>query len=263
MRNVDVDIASTRPAGSTAGRHARAVVRRLRLRTLLALGVLAIATALLGRAFGLHDPLFVASEIALLATMFAISRYVLPLVERHDRGATGEEEVGQLLDGLGGGPWRVIHDASVGRGNVDHIVIGPPGVFTIETKSHPGPVRVSRVHGTTLRQADAERRAVQALADVEVEALLVFSRAWVDRPLASRRGVRVVPARMLAGYLTRRAPSLSVEQIARAHDVLAARLGEAQTRAARRARARPAGFGRRGRRSPTGRRPRSGWRLTE
>ena len=44
----------------------------------------------------------------------------------------------------------MIHDASLGRGNVDHILIGPAGVFTIETKSHPGPVRVSRVHGATL-----------------------------------------------------------------------------------------------------------------
>ena len=41
-----------------------------------------------------------------------------------------------------------------------------------------------------------------------VEPLLVYSRAWVDRPLGRRKGVRVVPARMLLGYLDRqpRAP---------------------------------------------------------
>ena len=54
----------------------------------------------------------------------------------------------------------MIHDASLGRGNVDHIVIGPPGVFTIETKSHPGPVRVGRVHGATLAQAQAQGKAI-------------------------------------------------------------------------------------------------------
>ena len=32
--------------------------------------------------------------------MFVISRYVLPLVERRDRGARGEEHVGALLDAL-------------------------------------------------------------------------------------------------------------------------------------------------------------------
>ena len=44
----------------TAGQHARASVVRLRMRTLVTLGVLAVATALLGRAFGLHDVRFLA-----------------------------------------------------------------------------------------------------------------------------------------------------------------------------------------------------------
>ena len=61
--------------------------------------MLAVATALLGRV-GLHDARFLASELALLVTMFVIFRYVLPLVERRDRGASGEEQVGALLDGL-------------------------------------------------------------------------------------------------------------------------------------------------------------------
>ena len=142
------------PTGRTAGQYARATVRRLRMRTLVILGVLAVATASLGRLFGLHDVRFLASEVALLVSMFVISRYVLPLLERRDRGATGEEEVGELLEGLGG-EWRVEHDVSLGRGNVDHVLVGPAGVFTVETKSHPGPVRVGRVHGRMLSQAQA------------------------------------------------------------------------------------------------------------
>src|SRR5262245_42790688 len=125
------------PAGRLAGQYTRSTWRRLRLRSLGTLGVLAVATALLGRSFGLHDARFIASEIALLITMFVISRYVLPLVERRDLGATGEEHVGALLGQLSHSGWRVIHDASLGRGNVDHILIGPGGVFTVETKSHP------------------------------------------------------------------------------------------------------------------------------
>src|ERR1035438_101298 len=149
------------PTSRTAGQYARATVRRLRMRTLVTLGVLAVATALLGRTFGLHDKRFLASEVALLVSMFVISRYVLPLVERRDRGATGEEQVGGLLDQLSDREWRVIHDASLGRGNMDHIAIGPPGVFTVETKSHPGPVRVGRVHGAALSQARAQSRAIE------------------------------------------------------------------------------------------------------
>jgi hypothetical protein len=183
------------------------------MRTLVVLGVLAVATALLGRTFGLRDWRFLVSEIALLVSIFVISRYVLPLVERHDRGATGEEQVGGLLDGLAGDGWHVIHDASLGRGNVDHILIGAAGVFTVETKSHPGPVKVGRVHGATLSQAQAQRKAIERVTGERVEALIVFSRAWVDKPLARRKGVRVTPARMLAGYLERRPATLSQEQV--------------------------------------------------
>ena len=87
---------------------------RLRLRTLVTLGVLAVATALLGRAFGLHDWRFLGSELALLASMFVISRYVLPLVERRDRGATRRGARGRAARRAAGAGWRVIHDASLG-----------------------------------------------------------------------------------------------------------------------------------------------------
>jgi Nuclease-related domain len=195
------------------GQHARETVARLRLRTLVTLGTLAVATAILGRAFGLHDMRFLASEVALLASMFVISRYVLPLVERRDRGASAEEHVGSLLAQLPAEQWRVIHDASFGRGNIDHILLGPAGLFTVETKSHPGPVRVGRVHGATIRQAQAQRDAIECVIDVRVEPLLVFSRAWVDRPLARRKGVRVLPARLLIAHLAKRKPTLSPEQV--------------------------------------------------
>jgi hypothetical protein len=209
------------PTRRTAGQYARATVQRLRMRTLVTLGALAVATAMLGRTFGLHDYRFLASELALLSSMFVISRYVLPLVERRDRGAQGEEHVGELLNGLTGGEWRVIHDASLGRGNIDHVLIGPPGIFTIETKSHPGPVRVGRVHGATLSQAQAQSRALLRSTGLEAEPLIVYSRAWVDRPLARRKGVRILPARMLVGYLERRPAVLLGGDIERASELVA------------------------------------------
>lgn len=223
------------PTGRPPGQYARSTWRRLRLRSLVSLGVLAVATALLGRSFGLHDPRFLAAEIALLVSMFVITRYVLPLVERRDIGAAGEEHVGELLEQLAHEGWRVIHDASLGRGNVDHILIGPAGVYTVETKSAPGPVRVARVHGATLAQAQAQRRAIEAVCELDVEPLIVYSRAWVDRPLARRRGVRVLPARMLLGYLAKQPERLSASQVERARAAVAAALSETA------ARGRPAG----------------------
>jgi hypothetical protein len=221
----------------TAGQHARAAVVRLRLRTLLTLGLLGVATALLGRAFGLHSLLFIGSELALLVSIFAISRYVLPLVDRRDRGASAEEHVGSLLDALPAGEWRVIHDASLGHGNVDHILIGPTGIYTVETKSHPGPVRVGRVHGATLRQAQAQRDAVEQITRMPVEPLLVYSRAWVDRPMARRKGVRVLPARMLIANVSKRVMTLSRSDVQAASERLEAALLE-HARADRRARSR-------------------------
>lgn len=216
------------PAARMPGQHARATFLRLSLRTLVTLGVLAVLTTVLGRTFGLHYPLFIGSELALLVTMFVVSRYVLPLVERHDRGATGEEHVGGLLDELTTGGWSVIHDASFGHGNVDHIALGVAGVFSVETKSHPGPVRVRAIHGGVLRQAQDQRETLEAIAGERVEPLLVFSRAWVDKPLARRRGVRVMPARMLLGYLTRHRETLTSDQVEQVRARIVAALAESE-----------------------------------
>lgn len=220
------------PSSRAPGQHARALVTRLRLRTLVALGVLAVATALLGRTFGLRDVRFLGSEVGLLAAMFVVLRYIIPLVERRDRGAAGEEHVGGLLDGLEEG-WQAIHDASLGRGNVDHILIGPAGVFTVETKSHPGPVRVARIHGGTFNQALAQQRAIARVTGLDVEPLIVYSRAWIDRPLARRRSVRVLPARMLAGYLGGLDLALTSEQAVLARERVVGALREHRAREGR------------------------------
>jgi len=71
--------------------------------------------------------------------------------ERHWRvGADGEEEVAWRLRKLGKG-WHVLHSVPVGnRGSdIDHVVIGPGGVFTLNTKNHTGQ-RVSVTASTVL-----------------------------------------------------------------------------------------------------------------
>jgi hypothetical protein len=221
------------PAARMPGQYARARFLRLSLRTLATLGVLAVLTTVLGRTFGLHHPLFIGSELALLITMFVVSRYVMPLVDRHDRGAAGEEHVGGLLDELTAAGWSVIHDASFGHGNVDHIALGVAGVFSVETKSHPGPVRVRTIHGGVLRQAQDQRETLEEIAGERVEPLVVFSRAWVDKPLARRRGVRVMPARMLLGYLTRHTHTLTPEQVERVRARIVAALADSEPSPAR------------------------------
>jgi len=54
-------------------------------------------------------------------------------------GALGELDVARSLDSLGP-EWRVFRAVPIGTGSsdIDHVVIGPPGVFTINTKHHQG-----------------------------------------------------------------------------------------------------------------------------
>jgi hypothetical protein len=54
-------------------------------------------------------------------------------------GAIGELEVGRVLDRLGQ-EWLVVHAVPVGKAgsDIDHLAIGPAGVFTVNAKYHEG-----------------------------------------------------------------------------------------------------------------------------
>lgn len=53
----------------------------------------------------------------------------------------GEKAVGQFLEGLREKGYQVFHDIVTDDFNVDHVLIGPAGVFTIETKTRSKPLR--------------------------------------------------------------------------------------------------------------------------
>jgi hypothetical protein len=55
------------------------------------------------------------------------------------KGALGEIAVGRILEQLGP-EWLVLHAVPVGRGtsDIDHLIVGPAGVFTVNTKNHAG-----------------------------------------------------------------------------------------------------------------------------
>ena len=62
-------------------------------------------------------------------------------VERFFKGARGEEHVAGILKELPD-TYHVFNDFAVGRRHVDHVVVGPGGVFSIETKCWRGKVTV-------------------------------------------------------------------------------------------------------------------------
>ncbi len=70
------------------------------------------------------------------------------------RGALGERRVGRILAGLGRG-WRVLHAVPQGDGDatIDHLVIGPPGVFTLTTGGVIGAEAEARAASRSLTRA--------------------------------------------------------------------------------------------------------------
>jgi Nuclease-related domain len=59
-------------------------------------------------------------------------------IERWRHGAEGEQATARALRRLVGGGWTLVHDVDTGHGNLDHILVGPPGVFLLETKKLHG-----------------------------------------------------------------------------------------------------------------------------
>lgn len=70
---------------------------------------------------------------------------LLKSAERYEQGARGEEATGAILDTLRYAGWAVFHDVrwpGRQRANIDHVVVGPPGVFVIDAKNWTGSVDV-------------------------------------------------------------------------------------------------------------------------
>ena len=89
-------------------------------------------------------------------------------VERFFKGARGEEKVSGILASLPD-TYHVFNDFVVGRNHIDHVVIGPGGVFAIETKFWRGQVTIEDGHILV----DGQLPSRSPLAQVNREAMLV------------------------------------------------------------------------------------------
>lgn len=89
-------------------------------------------------------------------------------VERFYKGARGEERVSWMLRQLPD-HYHVFNDFLAGRAHVDHVVVGPAGVFAVETKNWRGAVTVEDDHVLV----DGRLPSRSPLAQVRREAELV------------------------------------------------------------------------------------------
>jgi hypothetical protein len=55
------------------------------------------------------------------------------------KGAVGEKKVSNILSEHSD-DWYILNDIKVGNSQIDHVVVCPKGVFTIETKNHQGTI---------------------------------------------------------------------------------------------------------------------------
>ena len=139
-----------------------------------------------------------------------------------ETGADGEEKTARALESLPAS-WHVLHDRKIPRSvaNIDHIVIGPPGVFVIESKDYAGDLSVAggeiRVAGRkrtawlgeVAREAEAVNRALaDAGFSIETIAVLCVHRARLPFIRRSIEGVEIRNGSDLVPYLTKRPATL-------------------------------------------------------
>lgn len=150
------------------------------------------------------------------------------------RGALGELIVGEVLEHLGP-EWDVLHAVPAGSNSadIDHVVIGPAGVFTINTKNHSEQdvwvagstfmVEGQRQPHIPNAQFEAER-AAQLLTDAYGKPVIVTPVLVVVDPKkltirSAADGVEVVTSRQLARWFTRQPKRLSGDEVASISDV--------------------------------------------
>ena len=129
-----------------------------------------------------------------------------------------------MLDGLRERGWFALHDVQLGRGNIDHVLVGPAGIFTIETKSHRGRLRAGTIDPAMLKQAYAQAKSLERITGLRAVPLLVFSSAYLIPAVTRRDGVVILPARMLAKHLEKRSGTIPPERVDDVYRRLAAAL---------------------------------------
>lgn len=141
----------------------------------------------------------------------------------------GELEVGRALAQLGE-EWTVFHSVPLGPdvADIDHLAVGPGGVFTINTRNHTGQLvavagrsvtasghRLPHVRHSELELGHAEALLSEATGlRVTAHAILVIVDPEQLHVSESPRDVAVLTSHQLARWLSRRPPVLEQSEVA-------------------------------------------------
>jgi hypothetical protein len=176
------------------------------------------------------------SIVALLAACYAAFRIwrVIPRLKNLRQALEGERAVGQFLERLRERGFHVFHDL-VGEGfNVDHVLIGPAGIFTIETKTWSKPVSGNPqilFDGETIQigglsperdpiiQAKAQASWLRSLLlesagkRFEVHPVVVFPGWFITATAGARKEVWVLEPKALPSFLDHEPTRLEAEDV--------------------------------------------------
>jgi hypothetical protein len=179
---------------------------------------------------------------ALYAAFLELRDWMPHSIQKWGDGAEAERDTARRLANLPTVEWHVWHDLGSKWGNLDHLVVGPAGVFAMDTKAWRGqtltfdnrqPIltarhqpergnRWAKVPAAAGAAAARQSKALRALAGDSVRVWPVVV-AWADteRVATQTGGVTYVRGDSVDQWLLGLPPVLSQERI----DKLAARIG--------------------------------------
>lgn len=91
-----------------------------------------------------------------VAAVIAVRESPPSYIENWQLGAEGERKTEKALKKLERSRWLVVHDIACAHGNYDHIVVGPGGVFLLDTKNLQGIVHMRDGEPHLRRRSDPE-----------------------------------------------------------------------------------------------------------
>jgi hypothetical protein len=126
-----------------------------------------------------------------------------------------EVSVEGVLAGLGPAGWQLLRRPRIGAARLDHVVLGPGGVFLVVVRSCGGTVRPEWAD-----EARALATMVARLTRYAVTPLVVLLRAGEWDEARRFHGVDVVPVSGLAGYLEASDDAVPPTQLATLREAL-------------------------------------------
>jgi hypothetical protein len=135
---------------------------------------------------------------SLVITVFLVYRVIALFrrVQLQRLGLDGEMATGEELNQLMLDGYRVYHDIPGANYNVDHVVVGPNGVFAIETKTHSKPAsgHEARFDGRVIHYPD--RKDFKAVEQAQLNAKTLAEH--LSHSIG--RAIRVHPVVVLPGW---------------------------------------------------------------